>query len=115
MDRSVLLSRRVPREQVIPGRAYLISARNGCVGVAVTECDQLGYTLRRVKFDRVFLFTEVDWEEDENYGTAIPLRLLDEEPPTEEEELLAWLFERERECLPELRDQHRELGCWAPD
>lgn len=113
MDRSVLLSRRVPREQVILGRAYLVSARNGCVGVAVTEHGQLGYALRRVKFDRVFLFTEVDWEEDENFGTAIPLRLLDGEPPAAE--LLAWLAGRERECLQELREHLRELGCWVPD
>jgi len=32
-----LLARRVPREDVVLGRAYVIHARNGGVGVAVEE------------------------------------------------------------------------------
>ena len=34
-DRATLLARRVPHDEVIVGRAYIIHARNGGVGVAV--------------------------------------------------------------------------------
>ena len=36
-DRATLLARRVPHDEVILGRAYVIHARNGGVGVAVRE------------------------------------------------------------------------------
>lgn len=98
-----LLDRRVPRADVILGRAYLIHARNGGVGVAVEEsgvlADEerrlLGYRLHREKFGDHYLFTEYDWEDDSFVGTAIPLRLIEAEPPTDKEELLAWLAEQE--------------------
>ena len=91
-----LLERRVPREEVVLGRAYVIHARNGGVGVAVVEDGQLGYRLHREKFGKHFLFVEIDWDEGPPYGTAIPLEAIDTVPPTDDTELLAWLAEQQR-------------------
>ena len=64
-----LLARRVPVDEVVPGRAYVILARKGGVGVAVAgEGGRLGYQLHRVKFDHHFLFTEWDWSEGPPFG-----------------------------------------------
>ena len=102
--REPLLARRVPLSEVEVGRAYVIHARNGGVGVAVRDDDGLlGYELHRKKFDRHFLFTELDWATGESFGTAIPLRALDAEPPADREQLLAWLAEREAEYEDEIR------------
>ena len=91
-----LLSRRVPREEIIPGRAYRIHGRRGKIGVADLKSGILRYRIRRVKFGHVFLDTEIDWSDDPTFGTAIPLQLLSEDPPTEDEALLEWLAEMER-------------------
>jgi hypothetical protein len=96
-----LLARRVPRADVELGRAYVIHARNGGVGVAVKEDDGLGYRLHREKFDNHYLFVELDWDEGLPFGTAIPLTAISEEPPTDETTLLAWLREQE--------DKHRAI------
>lgn len=100
-----LIARRVPRNEVVLGRAYVIHARNGGVGVAVLDGrrrSELGYRLHRVKFGSHFLDTEIDWEDDENFGTAIPLRLLPDVPPTDDAELLDWLAAREVEAKAEI-------------
>lgn len=90
-----LLARRVPRDHVVPGRVYLIYARNGGIGVAVLEGERLGYRLRREKLGRVFLFVEWDWAEGPPYGTAIPLEEVAAEGPADEADLLTWLEARE--------------------
>lgn len=90
-----LLERRVPREQIEIGRAYLIHARNGGVGVAVEADNMLGYRLHRVKFGKHYLFVEYDYEDDDTFGTAIPLALISKCPPADEEVLLAWLRQQE--------------------
>jgi hypothetical protein len=92
-----LLARRVPRDSIVLGRAYVIHARNGGVGVAVEKNGCIGYRLHRVKFTHHYLFTEYDWDDDPSYGTAIPLRLIAAEPPTDNEELLAWLANQQEE------------------
>jgi hypothetical protein len=38
---------------------------------------------------------EWDWAEDPQHGAAIPLLALDDPPPKDEQELLAWLAARE--------------------
>ena len=98
-----LLARRVPRAEILVGRAYLIHARNGGIGVAVVEDGQLGYTLYREKMGNIFLFTEVDWSAGPPFGTAIPLKLLDVVPPEGGEELLAWLGNQEELHQTEIR------------
>ena len=109
-DRKSLLARRVPREEVIVGRAYVIHARNGGVGVALeSDGGVLAYRLHRVKFDRHYLFDEYDWGDDDQHGTAIPLRLLPDVPPRDADELLAWLAERQAEHEAEIRDAWREV------
>lgn len=101
--RERLLAKRVPLADVVIGRAYLIHARNGGVGVAVLEDGQVGYRLHRVKFDRHYLFVEWDWDIGEPHGTAIPLHLLDDLPPDDDDALLAWLADREGEHQEEVR------------
>jgi hypothetical protein len=87
--RALLLARRLPRTEIEIGRAYVIHARNGGVGIAVREGNSLGYQLHREKFDRHYLFVENDWDEGAPFGTAIPLTLIEELPPKDETELLA--------------------------
>lgn len=108
-DRASLIARRVPRTEVALGRAYVIHARNGGIGVAVRDEGRLGYRLHREKMGRHYLFVEADWEDHPNFGTAIPLRLLPETPPTEDEALLAWLAEREVEHRMEVMAAWREV------
>lgn len=89
----------------------MIHARNGGVGVARQgEDGVLSYTLHREKFGHHYLFDEYDWEDDDRYGTAIPLRLLPDMPP-EDEQLLDWLAEREVENEAEIANAwHEVLG-----
>lgn len=109
----VLIPKRIPLDQVELGKAYIIHARNGGVGIAVkVECtirgvvkEQVNYTIRRIKFDPdPFLFDEVDWEEDKHFGTAIPLRKLEEEPPENRDDWLAWLVQLEETYKEEIED-----------
>lgn len=96
-----LRDRRVPRDAIAEGRAYLIHARNGGIGVAVTDDEgHLGYELRREKGGRVYLFVEWDWDDDPKVGTAIPLRELPDQPPSERAQWLDW--------LASLEEQHRD-------
>ena len=91
----LLFVRRVPSAEVVLGRAYVIHARNGGVGVAVDEDGRRGYRLHREKFGSHYLFVEYDWAEGPPYGTAIPLQAIDEAAPVDEVTLLAWLAKQE--------------------
>lgn len=99
-----LLARRIPLDAIVLGRAYVIHARNGGVGVAVRDQNDgwVGYCLHRVKWGEHFLFTEVDWAEDPRFGTAIPLVALDDVPPKKDKQLLAWLTAREADHRSEI-------------
>ena len=97
-----LLDRRIPRADIVLGRAYVIHARNGGIGVAVKEDGLLGYCLHRVKWGDHYLCTEYDWEEDPSFGTAIPLKLIEADPPTDDDELLAWLERQTEEHRAEI-------------
>jgi len=97
-----LLARRVAREEVVVGRAYVIHARNGGVGVAVMEDGCLGYRLHREKFASHYLFVEYDWDLGPPHGTAIPLAAIGAEPPADDSSLLAWLRDREDEHRAEI-------------
>jgi hypothetical protein len=97
-----LLTRRIPRDAIVLGRAYVIHARNGGVGIAVEEGGLLGYRLHREKFGRHFLFVEYDWADHPTLGTTIPLSLIATDPPTDDEELLAWLATQQEEHREEI-------------
>lgn len=117
--RAPLLARRIPVEAIEPGRAYIIHARNGGAGIALYVDGHLGYRLHREKFGRHFLFIEWDWAQGPPFGTAIPLRLIDEPPPgyqpaedpvedgESQRPLLDWLAAREREYEGEIQDAWR--------
>lgn len=109
--REDLLKRRIPLAEIEVGRAYVIHARNGGVGVAVRDKnDKLGYRLHREKFGDHFLFTEWDWEVDSTFGTAIPLRLLPENPPKNDSLLLSWLVEQEALARAEIQAAWQEAN-----
>jgi hypothetical protein len=97
-----LLARRVSRSSIILGRAYVIHARRGGVGVAVEKNGRISYRLHRVKFGEHRFFTEYDWSDDPHFGTAIPLRLIEADPPVGDEKLLAWLASQQREHRAEI-------------
>lgn len=107
-DRALLLTRRVPVNDVVLGRAYLIHARHGGIGVALREEGRLGYRLRREKFGHIYLTIEWDWDEGPPHGTAIPLRLLRDPPPDDDNELLQWLAAHEAESSAEIQDNWYE-------
>ena len=99
---ALLVARRVPLDAIVIGRAYVIHARNGGVGVAVRDEGHVGYRIHREKWGDHFLFVEWDWAQGPPFGTAIPLLALDANPPEGEEELLAWLAAREAEHKSEI-------------
>lgn len=111
-----LLDRRVPLTEIVEGRAYLIHARNGGIGIAErNRHGGMSYVLARTKFHETFLDDEDDWDAGAPHGTAIPLRLLPELPPvsgksywnfTREEEAatLQWLAAREKEHEAETQE-----------
>lgn len=103
-----LLARRVARESVVVGRAYVLFARRGGVGVAVEKDGCIGYRLRREKWGDGFLFVEYDFADDVSFGTAIPLTLIEAEPPTSKKELLEYLANQEDEHRAEI-NAAREL------
>ncbi|MBA3460587.1 MAG: hypothetical protein H0T46_11530 [Deltaproteobacteria bacterium] len=92
-----LLARRVPRDEVTVGRAYVIHARNGGVGIAVVDDGCLGYQLHREKFGSHYLFVEYDWDQGPPHGTAIPLAAIAAKPPGDGNARLAWLSDQEGE------------------
>lgn len=104
-----LLARRVPPEDIVVGRAYVIHARNGGVGVAVSEEGHRGYRLHREKFGNHFLFVEYDWDEGPPFGTAIPLGVIDAEPPIDDGELLDWLAEQESAYRAQIDDAWKTI------
>jgi len=111
-----LLDRRLPRDEVVVGRAYVIHARNGGVGVArVRQDGRLGCVLRRTKWEETYLFSEIDWDDDSTFGTAISMRELEGHPPTDDDELLDWLAVQEAEVATEVRAMWREVLGFLPE
>lgn len=105
----LLLARRIPLAEIRLGRAYVIHARNGGVGVAVIENGRRGYCLHREKFRTQYLFVEYDWDEGPPNGTAIPLQAINGEPPSDESALLAWLAEQEAAHRAEIDDAWKTI------
>lgn len=102
--REVLLRHRVPRSVIEVGRAYVLCARNGGVGVArFNDHGELEYRIRREKFGRVFLDEETDWADSDTFGTAIPLRRLPDAPPETPAALLQWLIQKEADVAEEVK------------
>ena len=113
---ALLLARRLPLDSIVLGRAYVIHARHGGVGVAVREDGRVGYCLHREKWGEHYLAVEYDWAEDPQFGTAIPLLALHAAPPEDKEQLLAWLAAREAEHKGEIEAAWRViLGGMFPE
>ena len=64
---------------------------------------RLGYRLHREKFGDHYLFVEWDWDDCGANGTAIPLRRLAADPPSDDAGLLDWLAQQEGENRDEIR------------
>lgn len=112
-----LLARRISRSEIETGRAYVIHARNGGVGVAVEEDGVLGYRLHRVKFGQHYLFVEYDYEDDDTFGTAIPLAFISESHRMTKRLSSTGCASRSSQTKPQLAPRGRQfsvltcLGC----
>lgn len=86
----------VPIEEMQEGFAYLIDARNACVGI--WESDSKGFTVARCKFGATFLATEYHWDTGAPYGTAKPFECLSEVPSNySEDQLVIYLTRLEQQ------------------
>ena len=85
------------------------------MGVAVKEDGVIGYRLHRKKFGSHFLFVELDWDDTPQFGTAIPLKLIEAEPPAGDDELLAWLANQEDEHRAETDAAWEVILGFRPD
>jgi hypothetical protein len=66
----------IPPEQLNDHGVYLLKARNAAVGVWLP--DEQAFLIARVKAGCTFTTKEYHWAEGAPFGTAIPLKALDE-------------------------------------
>lgn len=94
----------IPIEQCKPGWLYQIIARNADLGIY--DPKEKGFKIRRIKFSDIFIFTEIHWHADEHYGTAKPIREIEEAPKE--------VFKSEEAMLAYLEQKHVELKARGP-
>ena len=95
----------IPLEDCKPKIIYRIASRNLSVGIY--DPDSKGFVGPRSKFGDAFLFTEIHWDADPNYGTAKPLNEIGTLPEDIEygsDEMLIYLIKLGRK-LPEFTDE----------
>lgn len=74
---------------------YIITARNASIGIFDKKTSS--FIISRTKFRSNYLFSEVHYDQDENFGTATPLKELELVEYIGEEEELAYLNKRHEE------------------
>lgn len=85
----------VPIEEMQEGFAYLIDARNACVGVWNAKLK--GFTIARYKLGDTYLANEYHWDTGAPYGTTNPFERLSEVPSEySEDQLVTYLTRLER-------------------
>ena len=101
-DHAALVARRIAPDDIVTGRAYVVFARNGGVGVAERVDGHLGYQV--VIGDGICpsLDVEWDWSEGPPFGTLIPLVGVMAPPPVDKAEMILWLLAREGQYAAEL-------------
>lgn len=100
-DPVALLARRFAPEGIVPGRAHVIFARNGGVGVAERVDGHLGYQLLVGDGGRR-LDQEWDWSEGSPFGIELPLREVPAPPLVDKAEQISWLLAREEQYAVEV-------------
>lgn len=68
----------LPVSKMKEGYLYYIDARNASYGIWFAS--EQGFVIRRVKFDDVFIFTEIHYDLSKDFGTAKPFLELEESP-----------------------------------
>lgn len=70
----------IPPNEIKIGYTYKIKARNFHYGVAHMEYGHIGFIGIRHKFQSTYLFSEVHWDEDPQFGTVKPISEIEECP-----------------------------------
>lgn len=92
----------IPFSECKPGWTYQIIARNASVGIFDSE--KRGFVIRRYKFGHINTFVELHWEVDDRFGTAQPIKEIEEAPELKtEQEILDYLGIKTKE-LEDLED-----------
>lgn len=73
-------SKYIPEKEIKPGYTYRVNARNFSFGVANINEFGIGFIGIRQKFAKLFLFEEIHWESDPNFGSVKPLFELEKCP-----------------------------------
>ena len=81
------------------GYLYDIKARNASHGIWNEKTG--GFIIARTKWNDTYLFEEVHWDVDKNFGTAKPTKELEKSPFTtlEEDGILEYLVEMRGKCV----------------
>ena len=88
---------------------YIIDARNASIGIYHQETKT--FIISRHKFKSNFLFNEVHYDADEDFGTATPLIELEEVSYISEEEELKYLNRRAEELSDQIKEIERNCDC----
>lgn len=67
------LAQKIPLDQMKTGHSYAIVARNASFGI----WDGEGFLVKRLKFRDTFIDTELHYDSDDHYGTAVPIELIE--------------------------------------
>jgi hypothetical protein len=71
----------IPVNEIKLGYTYKLSARNFLYGVAVkSSYGFIEFIGIRTKFQSTYLFEEIHWDEDPDFGTAKPLEEIEKCP-----------------------------------
>jgi len=90
----------IPISECKDNYLYIIKARNARIGIF--EKKTSSFLIRRIKFKDVYLFKELHWDMDENFGTVKPLEEIEQTAKFENEaETLEYL-----KNIAEVMQQH---------
>ena len=89
-------------EQCKPGWLYQIIGRNADVGIYDPE--QKGFKISRHKFGSIFIDNEFHWHADPRFGTAKPIREIEEAPK----------FANNQDMVAYLEQKYEELKARGP-
>ena len=65
------------------GYLYLIVGRNASVGICINRGGRIEFEVRRYKLGDIFVDTEIHWDLDKRYGTAQPIKMIEQAPQFE--------------------------------
>lgn len=106
-------------EECKPGWLYQVIARNADVGIY--DLEHKGFKVSRHKFGSVFIDIELHWHTDSHFGTAKPIREIEEAPKFDNDNaMIAYLEQKYEELkargpIPGWRQSDNDNCYWHPD